>query len=188
MIYSPYLMNRSILSTTFLAPRPEVPLGQQPSQSTLATATSFVYSRVGSDRRLPTQTMNHPTCLIGMTSRNRISMSIISLLAAYGVSNFKQGFCRDINAYPVLNDNKHFNNCHHSVISQARAHNVSDVFDSDYTPKTEEEKQLFKAKQEFVSSMFNRCVQTNTGKSIVRSHKANFDAQTVYSKLVHTAK
>ena len=44
-------------------------------------------------------------------------MSIISLLAAYGVSNFKQGFCRDINAYPVLNDNKHFNNWNRSVIS-----------------------------------------------------------------------
>jgi hypothetical protein len=37
-----------------------------------------------------------------------------------------------------------------SVISQARAHDVSDVFDTGYTPETEEEKQLFKAKQEFV--------------------------------------
>ena len=36
--------------------------------------------------------------------------------------------------------------------------------------------------------MFNRCVQTNTGKLIVRSHEVDFDAQAVYSKLVHTAK
>ena len=36
--------------------------------------------------------------------------------------------------------------------------------------------------------MFNRCVQTNTGKLIVRSHEVDFDVQAVYSKLVHIAK
>ena len=61
------------------------------------------------------------------------------------------------------------------------------MFDTGYTPETEEEKQLF-AKQEFVYSMFNRCVQTDTGKSIVRSHEVDFDAQAVYSKLVNTVK
>jgi len=111
-----------------------------------------------------------------------------SIAAAYGVSDFKRGICRNTNAYPVLTDDKHFNNWNRSVISQARAHNVSDVFDTGYTPETEEEKQLFKAKQEFVYSMFNGCVQTDTGKSIVRSHEVDFDAQAVYSKLVHTAK
>jgi len=111
-----------------------------------------------------------------------------SIAAAYGVSDFKRGIRRDTNAYPVLNDNKYFNNWNRSVISQARAHDVSDVFDTGYTPETEEEKQLFKAKQEFVYSMFNRCVQTDTGKSIVRSHEVDFDAQAVYSKLVNTVK
>jgi hypothetical protein len=111
-----------------------------------------------------------------------------SIAAAYGVSDFKRGIRRDTNAYPVLNDAKHFNNWNRSVISQARAHDVSDVFDTSYTPETEDEMQLFKAKQESIYSMFNRCVQTDTGKSIVRSHEVDFDAQAVYSKLVHTAK
>jgi len=111
-----------------------------------------------------------------------------SIAAAYGVSDFKRGIRCDTNAYSVLNDDKHFNNWNRSVISKARAHNISDVFDTGYTPETEEEKQLFKAKQEFVYSMFNQCVQTDTGKSIVRSHEVDFDAQVVYSKLVHTAK
>jgi len=74
-----------------------------------------------------------------------------SIAAAYGVSDFKRGIRRDTNAYPVLNDAKHFNNWNRSVISQARAHDVSDVFDTGYTPETEEEKQLFKAKQEFAT-------------------------------------
>lgn len=73
-----------------------------------------------------------------------------------------RGICRDTNAYPVLNDDKHFKNWNHSVISQSRAHDVSDVFDTQYTPATEEEKQLYKAKQEFVYSVFNWCVQTDS--------------------------
>jgi len=109
-------------------------------------------------------------------------------VAAYGVSDFKRGIRRDTNAYPVLNDDKHFSSWNRSVISQARAHDVSNVFDTGYTLETEEEKKLFKAKQEFGYSMFNQCVQTNTGKLIVRSHKVDFDVQAVYSKLVHTAK
>jgi len=36
--------------------------------------------------------------------------------------------------------------------------------------------------------MFNICVQTDIGKSIVRSHEVDFDAQAVYSNTVHTAK
>jgi len=36
--------------------------------------------------------------------------------------------------------------------------------------------------------MFNRCVQTDSGKSIVRDHKENYDAQAVYRKLEHHAK
>jgi len=114
--------------------------------------------------------------------------SCSSIAGAYGDSDFKQGICRDTNAYPVLKGNKYFNNRNCSVISQARAHDVTYIFDTGYTPKTEEEKQLLKAKQEFVYSMFNQCVQTNTGKLIVRFHEVNFDAQAVYSKLVPTAK
>jgi len=53
-----------------------------------------------------------------------------SIAAAYGVSDFKQSIRRDTNAYPVLNENKHFNNWNCSVISQARAHDISDVFDT----------------------------------------------------------
>ena len=42
-------------------------------------------------------------------------------------------------------------------------------------------------KQEFVYSVFNRCVQTHTGKSIVRKHDHDYNAQAVYTKLVQQA-
>jgi len=36
--------------------------------------------------------------------------------------------------------------------------------------------------------MFNRCVQTDSGKSIVRDREENYDVQAVYRKLEHHAK
>ena len=36
--------------------------------------------------------------------------------------------------------------------------------------------------------MFNCCVQTDSGKSIVRDHEENYDARAVYGKLEHHAK
>jgi hypothetical protein len=65
---------------------------------------------------------------------------------------------------------------------------VSDVFDRTYVPSTIDGATLFKEKQSFVYSMFNRCVQTDSGKSIVRDHEADYDAQAVYRKLEHHAK
>jgi hypothetical protein len=38
-----------------------------------------------------------------------------------------------------------------------------------------------------VYSVFNRCVQTDTGKSIVREHEHDYNAQAVYTKLVQQA-
>lgn len=90
--------------------------------------------------------------------------------------NFKKSIRRDSNVYPVLKDDKHYNNWNRSVISQARAHDVIDVFDSDYTPKTIDAILLFKEKQSFVYSMFNRCVQTDSGKAITDLPTAKLDS------------
>ena len=46
-----------------------------------------------------------------------------------------------------------------------------------YTPGSEpEEKELFEAKQTFMSSVFNANLQTGMGKTIVRRHLAYTDA------------
>jgi hypothetical protein len=68
----------------------------------------------------------------------------------YGLNDFRKGIRRDSSVYPTLKDDKHFNNWNRSVLSQARAHDVSDVFDSTFVPSTSESVLLFKAKQEFV--------------------------------------
>jgi hypothetical protein len=123
-----------------------------------------------------------PTVGSGASPRPAVST------ATYTAHDFKKSIRSDTNAYPVLKDDKHWNNWNRSVISQARAHDVSDVFDRTYVPSTIDGATLFKEKQSFVYSMFNRCVQTDSGKSIVRDHEENYDAQAVYRKLEHHAK
>ena len=56
--------------------------------------------------------------------------------------------------------------------------------DPTYTPGSEhEEQELFEAKQTFMFSVFNANLQTDMGKTIVRRHLANTDAQSVRKEL-----
>ena len=65
----------------------------------------------------------------------------------------------------------------------AKSHECNEVLDPSYTPDIEpEEQELFEAKQTFMFSVFNNNLQTDMGKTIVRRHLANTDAQAVSSK------
>ena len=56
--------------------------------------------------------------------------------------------------------------------------------DPTYTPGSEpEEQELFEAKQTFMFSVFNNNLQTDMGKTIVRRHLTNTDAQSVWKML-----
>ena len=68
------------------------------------------------------------------------------------VTEFKKGIKRDSSLYPTLKDQKHWNNWNRSVITQARAHDISEVFDTSYTPIPGEEA-LFEQKQIFAYSV-----------------------------------
>ena len=66
----------------------------------------------------------------------------------------------------------------------AKTHECNEVLDPNYTPGSEpEEQQLFEAKQTFMFSVFNANHQTDMGKTIVRRHLANTDAQSVWKEL-----
>ena len=62
------------------------------------------------------------------------------------------------------------------------SHPVS--MDPNFTPGNEPEaKELFEAKQTFMFSVFNANLQTDMGKTIVRRHLTNTDAQAVWKEL-----
>ena len=103
------------------------------------------------------------------------------------VAEFKKGTRRDASLYPTLKDNWNWNNWNRLVIAQAQAHDLKEVFDTEYVPKEEEEKKLFIKKQCFTYALLNRIVQTDEGKAFVRQHEKDYDAQTVYRKLLDFA-
>ena len=58
-------------------------------------------------------------------------------------------------------------------------HGIEEVFASQYSPKTDEEQQLFQEKQMFSYSVLMRFVPTDIGRTIVGEHKDDCDAQVV---------
>ena len=97
---------------------------------------------------------------------------------------FKKGSKREIVAYPSLKDERYFDGFKRSLLIVAKTHECNEVLDPNYTPGSEpEEQELFEAKQTFMFSVFNANLQTDMGKTIVRRHLANTDAQLVWKEL-----
>ena len=104
--------------------------------------------------------------------------------AAIEPMGFKKGIKRGIAAYPSLKDERYFDGFKRSLHIVAKTHECNEVLDPNYTPASEpEEQQLFEAKQTFMFSVFNANLQIDMGKTIVRRHLANTDAQAVWREL-----
>ena len=104
--------------------------------------------------------------------------------AAIELMGFKKGIKREIAAYPSLKDERYFDGFKRSLLIVAKTYECSEVLDPNYTPGSEpEEQELFEAKQTFMFSVFNANLQTDMGKTIVRRHLANTDAQAVWKEL-----
>ena len=84
----------------------------------------------------------------------------------------------------MFKDPKQWNSWNRDTTAQARAHDVLDVFNPNYIPPDRDAAALFQQKQAFVYAVFNRTVQTDSGKAFVREHEADFDAQRIYEKLI----
>ena len=104
--------------------------------------------------------------------------------AAIELMGFKKGIKREIAAYPSLKDESYFDSFKRSLLIVAKTHEWNEVLDPNYTPGSEpEEQELFESKQTFMFSVFNANLQTDVGKTIVRRHLANTDAQSVWKEL-----
>ena len=103
---------------------------------------------------------------------------------AIELMGFKKGIKREIAAYPSLKDERYFDGFKRSLFIVAKTHECIEVLEHTYTPCSEpEEQELFEAKQTFMFSVFNANLQTDKGKTIVRRHLANTDAQSVWKEL-----
>jgi hypothetical protein len=100
------------------------------------------------------------------------------------VADFKRGVKRDKTHYPVLKDNRYWDNFYRTFVVTAVSHNVDNVLDPAYSPTNTDEILLFREQKKFVYSGLEHCLQTDMGKNIVREHAFDFDAQTVFAKVV----
>ena len=96
---------------------------------------------------------------------------------------FKQTVKKDKTQYPLFKDERFWDSWNRSFIITATSHDLENVLNKKYKPSNLEEVQLFKAQQAFTYSVLNDCLLTDFGKTLVREHLKDMDAQTVYSKL-----
>ena len=99
------------------------------------------------------------------------------------LSDFKRGMKRDSSQFPVLKDEKQWDNWNRTACAQARAQDVAHVFDESYIPITPEDKALFQAKEIFMFAVFEKTLMTDQGKAFVRQHEKNAGAQLIYKAL-----
>ena len=104
--------------------------------------------------------------------------------ATIELMGFKKDIKREIAAYTSLKDERYFDGFKRSLFIVAKTHECNEVMDPTYNPGSQpEEQKLFEAKQTFMFSVFNANLQTDMGKTIVRRHLANTDAQSVWKEL-----
>ena len=97
--------------------------------------------------------------------------------------NFKRGIRRDISAYPTLKDEKYYESFQRSVLVTARAHDCEEILQPTFRPRSDADSlELFRLKNDFMYSVFNKCLLSHIGKTIVRKHLDNMNAQWVWEE------
>ena len=139
------------------------------SEWTKLTCDEFDKFRISPNLHLPL-----PAPTVAQTSSN----SMPNL-----VRDFKRGMKRDINHFIPLKDDGAWDNWERATMAQARAQDVADILDPNYSPKTQEETALFDEKQKYMYAVFEKTLLTDKGKALVRAHQRKYDAQSVYKEL-----
>lgn len=85
-----------------------------------------------------------------------------------------------------MNEDKQWDNWVRSTLATANTHGCENIF-TDYVPTSTEEKELFFEQQKFMYAVFETCLQTSMGRHNVCQHQNDFDAQTIYKKMLHHA-
>ena len=99
------------------------------------------------------------------------------------VADFKKSIKRDKTHYKEFKDEKYWDNWNRSFTVTARSHGLDHIIDHTFVPSTTSEKDLFDEEQKFAFSVLESCLHTDMGKTLVRQHVNDSDAQKVYAAL-----
>ena len=85
----------------------------------------------------------------------------------------------------MVKDNKYFEAFKGNLLVTATTHGCEEILEGDYMSGYDDDSQeLFKQKQYFMYSVFNKLLQSDMGKTIVRKYAPTLDAQSVWRDLV----
>jgi len=99
------------------------------------------------------------------------------------VHEFTKGIKKDPSQYEVLNKDDHWQSWKAHLTALAATHGVLDVLQPNYTPPSGEEA-FFKARNDFVYSVFHSCLQSASTRKVVRMYEETRDAQIVDTELL----
>jgi hypothetical protein len=100
------------------------------------------------------------------------------------VQDFRKGIKRDQTLFPILKDEKDWDDWQRKTRAQATAQCVEVVLDPTYKPLSQDERALFAEQQKYMVAVFNQCLQTDAGQRIVRNLDGTNDAQEMFKQLV----
>ena len=93
----------------------------------------------------------------------------------------------DKTAFPTLTSNKHFDLWYEKLMIEARGQGFEDLFDKDYTPVTQADKEEYKRKNAWFFTVLHDTIKTTTGKVIVKNHFQDFNCFDVLVELISDA-
>ena len=83
--------------------------------------------------------------------------------------------------YTILKDEKYFEASKRNLLVTAATHDCEEILNGDYKPENNADcRELFEQKQYYMHSIFNKVLQSDMGKAIVRKYAPFFDAQSVW--------
>jgi hypothetical protein len=101
---------------------------------------------------------------------------------------FKRGIKRDQSLFPVYKEEKDWDDWQRRTRAQATAQGVENVLDPTYVPVLPQDVELFKEQNKYMMAVFNTCVQTDFGKTLIRKFEDTHDAQLLFVELERHAK
>ena len=99
---------------------------------------------------------------------------------AYQLLVFKKSIKREVSQCTILNDEKYFEAFERNPLVTATTHDCEEIQDGNYKPENNNDsKELIKQKKYFMYSVFNKVLQSDMGKTILRKYALSLDAQSV---------
>ena len=100
------------------------------------------------------------------------------------LSEYRKTIRRDPAQFKPFNDKRHWATWHLQFVATAHAQDLQDILDPTYVRRTPDERAVFHAKQEYLYSVFVQNLLTDEGKTYVRNHRRDFNAQAIFKDLV----